>query len=62
MLTAKFPTFLFRSGQVNGGVRRAAEKNIPWYRRQTVDEQDFHRLATVATGKLPPAARLNVIP
>ena len=29
------------------------------YRRQTVDEQDFHRLATVATGKRSTAARLK---
>ena len=29
------------------------------YRRQTVEAQDFHRLATVATGKLSPAARLS---
>ena len=40
---------------------RAAEMNIPVasYRRQTVEAQDFHRLATVATGKLSPAARLT---
>ena len=32
------------------------------YRRQTVDEQDFNRLATVATGKRSTAARLMTCP
>ena len=53
--------FLLRQGRT--ALRRAAEMNIPVasYRSQTVEAQDFHRLATVATGKLSPAARLTAI-